>query len=492
MQPYDVIVIGGGAVGCAVLRELSRYHLRVLLLEKESDLAEGVSKANSGVIHAGFNVPTGTLKARTNVDGLFDVYRLAEELHVPHRKTGKLVVSLDDEGRESLEALKAQGDRNGAPDLEILPATEFRRLEPLAAGHWALYSPHTGIISPYHFTVALAECAYQNGAEVLLEAEVTSISTNSGRFTLHTPKGDFRARWVINSAGIFSDVVARMAGVEEYRLYPYRAEYLITDKDDGLNLRLPVYPVPPKDGSGLGVHITPTTDHNILLGPSAEYVPDRTDTASTRRTIDQIKREAFQLMPPLRQLSFIHSYAGIRPKLVDPNGNEKFRDFVIEESGIAPGWINLIGIESPGLTSSPAIAKMVVDMIGSKEDLQEKSDFNPERPERIRFAEIDDQERGRLVSEDPDWGEMVCRCEAVTKAEVLRALDNPFGVKTLDGIKRRARCGMGRCQGGFCTPRIVEILRDRGVHPEEITKRGVGSNLFLGNLKEETGDRETR
>ena len=486
---YDVIVIGGGVVGCAVLRELSRYRLRVLLLEKESDLAEGVSKANSGVIHAGFNVPVGTLKARTNVDGLFQVYRLAEELRVPHRKTGKLVVSLDEEGREHLDTLKAQGDRNGAPDLEILSGDQFRRLEPLAAGLWALHSPHTGIISPYHFTMALAECAHQNGADVLLEEEVTSVSTDSGSFTVHTPKGAFGSRWVVNSAGIFSDAVARMAGVEEYRLFPYRGEYLITDRDDVMNLRMPVYPVPPKDGPGLGVHITPTIEHNILLGPSAQHVPDRTDTASTRRVIEQIKSEAFELMPPLQELKFIHSYAGIRPKLVDPNGKEKFRDFVIEESEIAPGWINLIGIESPGLTGSPAIADMIVEMIGSKEDLREKPDFNPERPENARFSELSDPERARRVEEDPDWGEMVCRCEEVTRAEVLRALNNPFGVKTLDGVKRRTRCGMGRCQGGFCTPRIVEIMREQGIRPEEITKRGAGSHLFLGALKEEDDER---
>jgi len=489
VQTYDVIVIGGGVVGCAVLRELSRYRLRALLLEKESDLAEGVSKANSGVIHAGFNVPTGTLKARTNVDGLFQVYQLAGELHVPHRKTGKLVVSLDDEGQDRLDILKAQGDRNGTPDLEILSGDRFRELEPLAAGRWALYSPHTGIISPYHFTIALAECAHQNGAEVLLEAEVTSVSTNSGAFIVHTPKGPFESRWVVNSAGIFSDAVARMAGVEEYRLFPYRGEYLITDKDDALNLRMPVYPVPPKDGPGLGVHITPTIEHNILLGPSVEHIPERTDTASTRRVIEQIKSEAFELMPPLQKLNFIHSYAGIRPKLVDPNGKETFRDFVIEESEVAPGWINLIGIESPGLTSSPAIARVVVEMIGSKENLTEKPDFNPERPENVRFSELNDQKRARRVDEDSDWGEMVCRCEEVTRGEVLRALNNPFGVRTLDGIKRRTRCGMGRCQGGFCTPRIVEIMRERGVRPEEITKRGVGSNLFLGTVKEEDHER---
>ncbi|MBN1351671.1 NAD(P)/FAD-dependent oxidoreductase [candidate division KSB1 bacterium] len=481
---YDVVVIGGGVVGCAVLRELSRFRLKILLLEREADLAEGISKANSGVIHAGFNVPPGTLKAEMNVKGLFDIYELAQQLSVPHKKTGKLVVALDDDGKERLIALKAQGEKNSTPDLEIIGQERIKALEPLAAGKWALWSPHTGIISPYQFTVALAECAWQNGASVRLESPVTSISTNGHGFTLQIPDAEIKTRWVVNSAGLFSDIVASLAGIDGYRIFPYRGEYLITDKDDELNLRLPIYPVPPKDGPGLGVHITPTMEHNILLGPSADAIDDKRDTASTRRIMTQLKREAYDLMPELRKLSFIHSYAGIRPKLVDPAGNIKFKDFVIEESAAKPGWINLIGIESPGLTAAPAIAKRIVQMIGAKEDLSEKSDFNPGRPELPRFAELDDQQRTRLVAENPDWGEMVCRCETVTRAEVAHAIDNPLNVHALDAIKRRSRCGMGRCQGGFCTPRIVEILRQKGYSDIELTKRGGQSRLFYGKIKE--------
>jgi len=480
---YDVIVIGGGAVGCAVLRELSRCDLKLLLLEREADLAEGISKGNSGVIHAGFNVPAGSLKAKTNVAGLGMIYGLAGELGVPHRKTGKLVVALADEDRSRLEELKAEGDKSGVPDLEIVDEAAIRHLEPLARGRWALYSPHTGIISPYELTVALAECAWQNGAEVLLEAPVEAVVFRDGCFRLSTPKGTFAARRVVNSAGLFSDDVARLAGIDDYRIFPYRGEYLITDKDCGLRLGLPVYPVPPRDDPGLGIHITPTLEGNIILGPSVEPVDDKRDAASTRIVMARLKAEAARLMPELSRVSFIHSYAGIRPKLVDPSGKDRFGDFIVEESVLRPGWINLVGIESPGLTAAPAIAEMVAGMIGVRMDLRWKPDFNPVRPRRTRFAHLGDDERAERVARDADSGEMVCRCEHVTRAEVVAALRNPFGARAMDAVKRRTRCGMGRCQGGFCTPRIVEILQDEGLPADRITKRGGGSRLFFGRLK---------
>ena len=480
----DVAVIGGGVVGCAVLRELSRYDLKLLLLEKETDLAEGVTKANSGVLHAGFNVPSGSLKAVTNVAGLRKIYGLAEEFGVPHRKTGKLVVALTDEDKPRLEALKAEGDRSGTPGLEIVGRDRIREIEPLARGCWALFSPHSGIISPYEFTIALAESAWVNGARVRLQAPVESVAFEGGLFKLGTPMGTFAARRVVNAAGLFSDEVARLAGVEDYRIFPYRGEYLVTDKDCGLRLRLPVYPVPPQDDPGLGIHITPTMEGNILLGPSAEAVGDKRDVASSRKVMEQLKAEAARLMPELREVSFIHSYAGIRPKLVDPAGREKFSDFVVEESAVRPGWINIIGIESPGLTAAPAIADMVVGMIGAGEPLRAKPDFRPGPMREARFAALNDEERAGRVAGDADWGEMVCRCEHVTRAEVAASLRNPFGARMMDTVKRRTRCGMGRCQGGFCTPRIVEIMQDEGLPLEDITKRGGGSRLFFGRIKD--------
>lgn len=481
---FDVVVIGGGVVGCAVLRELSRYDLRLILLERESDLAEGISKGNSGVIHAGFNVPPRSLKARTNVAGLPLVYGLAETLGVPHRKTGKLVVAFADEDRRRLEELKAAGEKSGVAGLEIVDEAGIKRLEPLARGRWALYSAQTGIVSPYEFTIALAESAAANGAEVRLESPVAAVAVEAGLFRLKTPRGTVAARRVVNSAGLFADEVARLAGIDDYRIFPCRGEYLITDRACGLDLRMPVYPVPPRDDPGLGIHVTPTLEGNILLGPSAEPVADRRDQASTREVMARLKAEAARLMPGLAGAPIIHSYTGLRPKLVDPRGGDRFADFIVEESRSRPGWISLVGIESPGLTAAPALAEMVVAMLGARLDLRLKPEFRPDLPVKRRFAALDDRARAARVAADADAGEMVCRCEHVTRAEVVAALRNPFGARTLDAVKRRTRCGMGRCQGGFCTPRVVEMLEEEGVPADRVTKRGGGSRLFHGRIKE--------
>jgi len=480
---YDVAVIGGGVVGCAVLRELAKYRLRCVLLEKRFDLAEGISKGNSGVIHAGFNVPTGSLKALTNAAGLRTIYDLAERLRVPHRRTGKLVVAFDDEGRDRLVELKTQGDRNGTPGLEIIDEDAIRALEPRIRGRWALSSPWTGIISPYEFTIALAESAHRNGAEVRLGAEVTAVEALPDGYRLSTPAGSLTARWVVNSAGLRADEVASLAGLAEHRVFPYRGEYLISDKSAGDLLRRPVYPVPPKNDSFLGVHLTPTMEGNILVGPSTAWVGDKEDTASTRAAMDSLKADAFRLLPELRDFPFIHAYAGLRPKLVGPEGTGGIADFFVAESGRRPGWINLLGIESPGLTAAPALAEMVVAIIGTKEELAARSDFEPGLPDRPRFARLDDVARSAMTAADPDWGEMVCRCEHVTRAEVTAAIRNPFGAVSMDAIKRRTRCGMGRCQGGFCGPRIVEILLAEGLKLEEISKKGGNSRLAFGRIK---------
>ncbi len=480
----DVVVVGGGVVGCAVLRELARYRLDLFLLERESDVAEGITKANSGVIHAGFNVPPGSLKAKTNVAGLSLTYALAEALGVPHRKTGKLVLALSDAERPALERLRAAGDRSGVPGLEIVDEAAIRSLEPRARGRWALFSPHTGIVSPYELAIAQAENAARNGARVLLETPVVAVEPRPEEFILRTPRGDVAARWVVNAAGLSADQVAALAGAADFRVFPYRGEYLIADRNAGFDLRMPVYPVPPADErSGLGVHVTPTMEGNVLVGPSSEFVTDRRDVATTRAVMDALRAEAAQLMPDLARAPFIKSYAGVRPKLVDPAGGEAFRDFIVEESRARPRWINLAGIESPGLTAAPAIAALVAGIIGAKEDLRLKPDFDGERPAAPRFAHLDDEERRRRVAADPRQGEMVCRCEHVTRAEVEAALRNPLGARTFDAVKRRTRCGMGRCQGGFCGSRIVRIMQDEGIALEAITKRGGGSRLSFGRVK---------
>jgi len=480
---YDVAVIGGGVVGCAVLRELSRYRFRTVLLEKRFDLCEGVSKGNSGVIHAGFNVRPGSLKARTNIAGLKAIYGLAEALHVPHRKTGKLVVAFEGEDCKQLERLRAQGERNGSPGLEIVDEAAIRKLVPGVLGTSALFSPWTGIISPYEFTIALAESGFRNGAEVRLNSEVTAIESRSDRYVLSTPLGPVSARWAVNCAGLQADDVAGMAGSAEFRIRPYKGEYLILDKAAGDLLRMPVYPVPPADESSLGIHITPTMEGVVLLGPSGEYVNDKDNTETTRPVMDMLKAEAFQMVPGLRGLPVIHAYTGLRPKLAGPGPDGGPADFIVAESDRRPRWIDLGGIESPGLTAAPALGEMVAGLIGAKEDLRLRPDFEPGLPEHPRFAHMDDDARAAAAEADPDWGEMVCRCEHVARAEVLAAVRNPFGARSMDAIKRRTRCGMGRCQGGFCGPRIVEILKNEGLAPGDITKKGCASRLVFGRIK---------
>ncbi|MHB8056212.1 MAG: FAD-dependent oxidoreductase [Candidatus Aminicenantales bacterium] len=480
---FDVAVIGGGVVGCAVLRELSRYRLRAVLLEKESDLCEGISKGNSGVIHAGFNVRTGSLKAWTNLSGLKTIYALAAALHVPHRKTGKLVVAFDEDGRERLEQLRAQGDRNGAPGLEIVDEAAIRKLAPDVRGKWALFSPWTGIISPYEFTIALAESAFRNGAEIRLSRGVTAVDSRPDRFVLSTPFGKVSARWVVNCAGLWADDVAGLAGSAEFRVHPYKGEYLILDKAAGEILRMPIYPVPPRDESSLGIHITPTTEGPVLLGPSSDFVDDKNEATSTRPVMDMLKAEAFQMVPALSGIPVIHAYSGLRPKLIGPGTADGSADFLVAESDRRPRWINFGGIESPGLTAAPALGEMAVGLIGAKEDLRLKPDFEPGLPARLRFAHMDDDARTAAAAADPEWGEMVCRCEHVARAEVRAALRNPFGADSMDAIKRRTRCGMGRCQGGFCGPRLIEILQAEGLKPEDITKRGGSSRLVFGRIK---------
>ncbi len=478
---YDVIIIGAGVIGCACGRELSRYRLKIGILEKNTDVSEGISKGNSGVVHAGFYVPNGTLKAKTNVEGFFAIPKLATELNFPYKKIGKLVISNDKYGLKELKRLKENGDKNGCIGLEIITEKQISHLEPKVKAKYALFSKETAVISPYLFTIALAENALKNGVEFFLNHEVIDIK-KEGEFFIRTNKGVFYSRWLINAAGLFSDKISHLAGDENYKIFPCRGEYLVTDKDDEKIISRMIYPIPPKDGMSLGVHITPTVDGNILIGPSAEFIGDY-GLENTKRFLDKIKEDAFKMVPELKKLPIIRTYSGIRPKLTQTSGD--FRDFVIEESNTVPGLINIIGIESPGLTAAPAIANLVVNIIGNKEDLKRNENFDACNPKKINFQSLSIREKKELMRKNPDFGEIVCRCETITKGELLNAINNPLGVKTMDGIKRRCRAGMGRCQGGFCMPKIVKILRkEYKIKEKDILKNESNSNLFFGKIRE--------
>lgn len=483
---YDFLIIGAGVIGCAAARELARYQGKILVIEKEDDVASGISKANSGVLHAGFNVPPGTLKAKTNVLGHSRFAGLARELDFSIRTTEKLVVAMDDHERNHLEFLYQQGLKNGVGGLSLIDREEIEKLEPNIRGKYALRSAYAGIIEPYELVIALAENANENGVRFVFLEEVVAIDKDDSLFRVATSAGEsYSSRWVINCAGIDSDHVSSLAAETEHIIHPCRGEYYITDKAEGLIERM-IYPVPPAHGAGLGIHFTPTIEHNILLGPSAEYIEDRSDTATTAPVMATIKAQIEQYIPKLADLAFIRNYAGIRPKLISGNGKKEFADFVIEENGQVDRFIDLIGIESPGLTAAPAIAEMVVEIIGGKEDLAPNKAFNPYRESAARFALLPPEEQAALIERDAQARIMVCRCETVPQSEVIDAIENRLGATSLDAIKRRTRAMMGRCQGGFCTPRIVDLLIDRyGKQPEEIYKKNDNSKLFYGLIKDD-------
>jgi glycerol-3-phosphate dehydrogenase len=482
---YDVLIIGAGVVGNSIARELSRYDLDICVLEKEQDVGMGGSSRNSGVIHSGIHYKPGSLRARLNVQGNSLMMELCHELKVKIDYIGKLTVALHEDDIKTLERLKEQGESNGVPGLEILNADQMRKKQPDVGGIKALWSPSTGIISPYGLTIALAENAASNGVKFLLGNEVSSIQRDGKGFLVKASNGKaFKTRLLINAAGIFSDLVCRMLGIDEYRIYPCRGEYLVLDKRLKGRLSVLVYPTPRHGGAGLGIHLTNTVDGNILIGPSNEYIDDRDDYASTTDVMELLKKEGHDLLRGLSTSDFIRSFSGLRPKQTSPKEGG-YKDFVIESRKDIPGFINLVGIESPGLTSAPAIALMVRDMVSEIRPLSKKDRFIAERPGRLGiFAELSPEEKADLVADDPDYGEIVCRCEQITKREILDAIQNPLGNKSMAGIKYRTRAMMGRCQGGFCMPRIVEILESElGYKPEDFILNRPGSNLFTGRVR---------
>ncbi|MBN1832137.1 MAG: NAD(P)/FAD-dependent oxidoreductase [Deltaproteobacteria bacterium] len=485
MKKCDVIIIGAGVVGNAIARELSRYEVSIAVLEKELDVAMGASSRNSGVLHSGIHYKPGTLRARLSVQGNAMMKDLCSDLKIKIEYIGKLTVAQDEDGIETLHSLKEQGEANNVPGLEILDQEQMQQIQPGVGGIKALYSPSTGIICPYGLSIALAENAAANGVEFYLGHGVTNISKNSREFVVNTAQGEeFEAPVLINSAGLFSDRVCEMLGIDEYRIYPCRGEYLVLDKRLKGTLSTLVYPAPRKGGAGLGIHLTNTVDGNILIGPSSEYVDEPDDFASTSEIMTQLKKEGHELLPELSTTDFIRSFSGLRAKQNPPEVGG-YKDFIIESRDDFPGFINLVGIESPGLTSAPAIGLMAKEMVGRFVDLKDKDRFVSERPGSVGFFhELPEEKKADLVAKNPDYGEVICRCEQITKKEILDAIQNPLRNSTINGIKYRSRAMMGRCQGGFCLPRIVEILKQEfGYKPEDYLLQSKGSPLFSGRVR---------
>lgn len=482
---FDVIIIGAGVVGSAAARELARYKLKIAVLERYPDVCCETSARNSGVLHAGFNNKPGSLMAKFCVEGNAGFDKLAQELDIPYSRTGKLVVGFTEDDRIRLEAMKKQGDANGVPGLEIVDKAFIKSKAPEVKGEFALWSPSTAVLSPFQYTIALAENAAQNGVAFYFEHEVTEITHDGTVYHISAGGESFQTRWVINCAGLASDKISAMLGINEYTIHPCKGEYFILDQKVGKLLPLPAYPVPnPKEG-GLGIHLTPSVDGNVFVGPSNEYLDDPSDYSATQTTMDMLLEDGSKIFPHLKREYFIRNFSGIRPKLTSKSEGG-YRDFVIERRDSAPRAINLVGIESPGLTSAVPISKYIVKLMEEVEQLENNPDFDPIRKGIVTFHDKTPQEQAELIAQNPDYGEIVCRCESITKAEVLQAIHNPLGVHTVTGIKYRCRTMMGRCQGGYCQTRVTEmIMQETGVKHEEVRYSRDGSYLFTGKVREQ-------
>lgn len=475
----DVIIIGGGVVGCSVARELSRFDADILLLERGNDVSVGTSKANSGIVHGGYDAKPGTLKAKFNVAGnaMFDA--LARELDFPFKRNGSMVLCFDKADIGKLLELKEQGVKNGVQGLYVLEGYEaVKAMEPYVSENVvaALVVPNGGIVSPYEMTIAYAENATTNGVEFRFGSEVTAIDRIDGGLQVTCADGfTAQAKYVVNAAGVYADVINNMISPDKMHITARKGDYELLDKTCGYMASHTLFQMPTKMGKG--VLVTPTCHGNILVGPTATDVTDKDDVATTPEELASAFDRALLTMPSLNRRNIITQFSGIRAHL-DTD------DFVIGESAAVKGLYNVAGIESPGLSSAPAIAVHVAEEIAQKLSLGKNANFVAERKGIPHFATLSDEERQKLVAENPLYGRIVCRCETVTEGEIVEAIRRKPGAVDMDGVKRRTRQGMGRCQAGFCTPRVMEILsRELGVPMTEVTKRGGNSQFVIGRTK---------
>ncbi len=481
VKKYDVVIIGAGVIGCSVARYLSRYRLKAAVIEKEAEPAMGSSGANSGLVHAGFDPHPGSNKAKFNVEGAKMYPELAKELHVHYEQSGALVVAFNEEERAILDELLENGKVNGVEQLRIVEKDELHELEPKLSDKAvaALYAPTAGLVCPYGMTAALADDAAANDVDFYRETAVSAIAHTDIGYVIATDKGDFYADAVVNAAGLFADRFNNMISSEKLTIKPNRGEYWLVDKALAGTFKRTLFRTP--TAAGKGILVSPTVDGTLLVGPTAEWVDDKSDVKTTQAGLDAAFDGAKILWPELTRSSFITTFAGNRAK--GENG-----DFVIGEVSDSKGFFNAACIESPGLSSAPAIGKYLAEKVAERLCVKEKSEGEivPYKPQKAAFALMNSEERAAAIAEDSGYGKIVCRCETVTEAEIRDSIRRPVGARTVDGVKHRTRAGMGRCQGGFCMPVVVEILcEELGLTPEQITKNGNGSELLVGKIWEE-------
>ena len=473
---YDVTIIGAGIIGSFVARELSKYDIKVLVVDKENDISDGTTKANSAIIHGGYDAEPGTLKAKFNVEGnaMFD--QICKELDVPFKRVGSLVVGLDEKDEKTIKEIYDRGIENGVPDMEILNRGELRTKEPNISDKAtsALYSPTAGIIGPWELALALMENAMDNGVELSLNREVLDIKKEEN-YKIITNNGEIESKYIVNAAGVYADKIHNMVSSPKFEIIPRKGQYFLFDKSAGSLVNSIIFQTPTEQGKG--VLVLPTVHGNLLVGPNAE-ITGREDKRTTEESLEFIKDASKKAVKDIPFREVITSFTGIR---ATPDTG----DFIVEEVEDSKGFIDVAGIESPGLSASPAIGKYVGELLKDIDgNFKENKKFDPIRRPVIHFMELSNKEKEKIIEKDPKYGRIICRCENITEGEIVDSIHRNGGGKTVDGIKRRVRPGMGRCQGGFCQPRVMEILaRELDLDMTEVVKDGPETNVALWRTK---------
>ncbi len=487
VKKTDILIIGGGVIGCSVARELSRYQCSISLLEQSWDVAEGASKANSGIVHAGYDALPDTRKAVFNVEGARLFPSLCAELGVPYKKCGALVIGFNEEDRLTLQSLLDRGERNGVKDLRIMEREELLALEPNLnpAVLCALSVPTSAIVSPYELTFALADDAALNGVSFTFGTKVLSVAVQSdGSFRVQTNRDEWNCRVLINCAGSSSAELHNQLSSDKRSITYRRGQYYLLDRPVNAPFSRTIFQCPSKMGKG--VLVSPTVHGNVLLGPNAEDIPDPQDTATTREGLDYVMERVRLTWPGVTLRTNITNFSGVR-------AHEAGDDFIVGRISGTPGAYEAIGIESPGLSSAPAIGKYLSGLIADDFHYPLKNTLIPYQKPAPAFRDMTPEEKENALRSNPAYGNIVCRCEVVTEAEIIEAIHRPVPGRRIDAVKRRTRAGMGRCQGGFCSPRVASIIsRETGIPLLEITKNGGDSYLLTGTLLEQAPGRDEK
>ncbi len=474
---YDVAIIGAGVVGSSIFRELTKYNLKVVVLEKEQDVSMGSSKANSAIVHAGYDPKEGTLAAKYNVIGNEMFEDLCKELSVPFKRNGSLIIAFDEDDLNTVKALYENGTKLGVKKLKILNRDEVLELEPNLSEEvkGALYAPTGGIVGPFEYTIALVENGVLNGGEVQLKKEVVSIGKND-IFRILTSDGQvIEAKFVINAAGLYADKIHNLICKKNFKILPRSGEYYVMDKNQGKIVSHTIFQCPSKLGKG--VLVTPTVHGNLLVGPDARDIEDKEDLGTVAHGLEAIREASMRTTKKINFREGIRNFAGLRA-VSDTD------DFIIEENAEVKGFIDVAGMKSPGLSSAPAIALGVVDILRKAGCTLEKKENFIEKREQIHFMELSAEKKAEVIKKNPQYGRMVCRCESITEGEIVDAIKRGFGVLSLDSVKRRCRPGMGRCQGGFCGPKVQEIIaREYEVPLESVVLEKDNSYILIGKSK---------